>query len=233
VKEFLKNLASRGSYVGVNVEWTPHAVPTAHFYDENNVEVRAISMKNLKNQKEIEEFFIYYGFPLKRKGEMYDDMKAHILQWGGHVYEIHPEVNFLSFAQDYVSSRTLNGQKGYLATISSAEEQQFVDSVLKTYDIPSVWLGGSDEEKESYWKWGNDGQIFSSPSKEQVSLLFTNWAKGEPNNGNGNEDCLTHSHQKGWNDVNCLFETSSLLIEYESGPTKQEGKRGGGGGDEL
>ena len=58
---------------------------------------------------------------------------------------------------------------GYLATITSAQEQTFVDNSIIGSD--PMWLGGTDEKDEGTWEWIT-GENFT----------FANWHKGDPNN---------------------------------------------------
>jgi hypothetical protein len=60
---------------------------------------------------------------------------------------------------------------GYLVTISSEEENQFlyVTFILPTGAWP--WLGGTDEGDEGNWRWRN-GEPWT----------YSNWNPGEPNN---------------------------------------------------
>jgi TolB-like protein len=67
---------------------------------------------------------------------------------------------------------------GYLATITSPEEQKFIEELIsKQGKRNNYWLGGYREGKE--WKWVNG-----------ESFIFKNWMPGEPNNSNGREDKL-------------------------------------------
>ncbi|WP_227861016.1 immunoglobulin-like domain-containing protein [Clostridioides sp. ES-W-0016-02] len=59
------------------------------------------------------------------------------------------------------------GVRGYLATITSANEQEVVHNLTSN----CVWLGGTDEEAEGNWKWVT-GEPFE----------YTNWYPGRPDN---------------------------------------------------
>ena len=69
---------------------------------------------------------------------------------------------------------------GYLATITSQEEQDFVASLASNVDYPDLWIGGSDDGSEGEWYWMN-GEPWD----------YTAWYPGgsvgtvEPNNGLG------------------------------------------------
>ena len=74
---------------------------------------------------------------------------------------------------------------GHLATISSAEENQFISSGVHE----DMWIGFTDEREEGVWEWvtGED-------------VEYTNWGSGEPNNS-GNEDYAHMSGYGQWNDL--------------------------------
>ncbi len=76
---------------------------------------------------------------------------------------------------------------GYLAVVTSAGENQFVDSVCAA----NCWLGAADVVSEWLWIW-----ITQEP------WGYTNWSAGEPNNA-GNEDCLMMWSNGLWNDGGC------------------------------
>jgi hypothetical protein len=86
------------------------------------------------------------------------------LVFGGHYYEVIDEPATWHNAAAYCEQ-----DGGYLATINSAEENQFVYNLT---DIGNqTWLGATDEAVEGTWKWVT-GEPFD----------YTNWGLGEPNN---------------------------------------------------
>ena len=80
------------------------------------------------------------------------------------------------------------GLTGYLASITSAGENDFVAS--KVEGAKNVWIGASDSTKEGEWKWvggPEDGKQFWSGNCKNVDGkivdgYFAQWATGEPNN---------------------------------------------------
>ena len=72
---------------------------------------------------------------------------------------------------------------GYLATITSQEEQDFIASLASNVDYNDFWIGGSDDGSEGEWYWMN-GEPWD----------YTAWYPGgsvgtyEPNNGLGAGD---------------------------------------------
>lgn len=88
---------------------------------------------------------------------------------------------------------------GYLATITSQSEQDFVYTNLISTSPNSVWLGGTDESAEGTWTWvtGEDWN-------------YSNWGGGEPNDYEGAEDYLAcfspldpvaYGREGHWNDT--------------------------------
>ena len=93
------------------------------------------------------------------------------------------------------SSKEL-GLTGYLATVTSAEENNFVSTKLAVETagnqkvVKNVFLGGSDADNENDWKWvggPEKGTSFwsgcdSTAGGAAVSNAYSGWAKLEPNN---------------------------------------------------
>jgi len=98
------------------------------------------------------------------------------------------------------------GLGGYLATITSAAEQSWLQSNV----IPAgqtSHLGGTDESVEGTWVW-----ITGEP------WSYTNWNGGEPNNV-GNEDYLAWNSNTTWNDiVGTSGGTNGYVVEWNVNP---------------
>ncbi|XP_005917437.1 macrophage mannose receptor 1 [Haplochromis burtoni] len=85
-------------------------------------------------------------------------------------------------------------EKARLVSILNREEQAYVNSMVGTGKVTAAWIGMR--------MFGTvDGQyvwVDHSP------MTYTHWAPGEPNNANGEEQCVQmNRHQGGWNDANC------------------------------
>jgi hypothetical protein len=102
------------------------------------------------------------------------------IQWSGngHWYELIEDVVSWPAAEALAEARTWNGKPGYLATITSIEENDFIwTEVIGPGLYPPLgdpWLGGyqnpSHSAPDANWHW-----VTTEP------WYFTNWAAGEPN----------------------------------------------------
>ncbi|XP_024917706.1 macrophage mannose receptor 1 isoform X1 [Cynoglossus semilaevis] len=81
-----------------------------------------------------------------------------------------------------------------LVSILNSNEQAFVNSMVGTGKVAASWIGM---------------RVFGIASAQymwvdQSPVTYTHWASGEPNNANGEEQCVQFNrHQGGWNDANC------------------------------
>jgi opacity protein-like surface antigen len=127
--------------------------------------------------------------------------QAALVQWAvnGHWYEVIPFANQSWSA----ASADAAARGGYLATITSAGEQTFIQSLLTDNPndaLEEYWIGGfqpaGSVEPGGGWQWVTG-----------ESFVYTNWGSGEPNNVGGNEShlALDDRYGWGWND-----NTSSL-----------------------
>lgn len=113
---------------------------------------------------------------------------------------------------------------GYLATITDAQEQAFIQDTFVTPDNIFTFLGArqlsGSQEPEGGWAWDVTNEPWS----------FTNWYWGEPNNSNplGDENIVQiylFEGEKGglWNDnVSTLEDLGGIcnayLVEWDSAP---------------
>lgn len=136
------------------------------------------------------------------------------ISFGGHYYEYVPGSYSWAGARTLALGKTFNGLSGYLANLTSADENSFVKTKIGT----DVWIGGSDEGTEGVWKWmdGPEAGITfwnglstgSAPSGK-----YANWNAGEPNDA-GNEDYAQFYVATGkWNDLPSGSRLG-FLVEY-------------------
>ncbi len=117
-------------------------------------------------------------------------------------------------ARSEALARSINGVSGYLANITSSEENSFVAARI-TQD---GWFGASDASVEGDWVWRDGpeaGTLFWRGTAGGTAFGYENWAGGEPNQS-GEEDCSEfYANGSGWNDLPCGHAgISTYIVEY-------------------
>jgi hypothetical protein len=112
---------------------------------------------------------------------------------------------------------TFKGQKGYLVTITSADEDAFIYA-----NVPqgNIWFALTDEVSEARWtidagpEKGTLIKINNGQLNGNIVGQYNNWAGGEPNNS-GDEDYAVTKWGGGsqWNDLPNHF-SNPYVIEY-------------------
>jgi len=129
-------------------------------------------------------------------------------------------------------NKSLYGLTGYLATITSQQENQFAAEKIQGLG----WFGASDAASENTWRWvtgpeglesyGQGRHFFTQTGAGGYAINnnYSHWAGGEPNQA-GNED-YAHFYTNGnWNDF--AYNNTSIagyVVEYggmPGGPTLQ------------
>ncbi|MCO5045585.1 MAG: protein kinase [Kiritimatiellae bacterium] len=94
---------------------------------------------------------------------------------------------------------------GNLSSVLSAAANEWL---VGTFTIPalgrSLWLGGTDEGTESYWRWMNGD-----------SWRYENWGRPEPNNANGVEHSLAMRPDGWWIDADGHSYRLPFVIEWK------------------
>jgi hypothetical protein len=110
---------------------------------------------------------------------------------------------------------------GYLATVTSAEEQAFLVANLGT---DPAWIGGSDEGSPDTWSWRagpETGIVFYLQGSPDPQPGFSAWAPFEPNDflGEAGEQFLEYGFidTGEWNDLSpggsdCCLD--SFIVEF-------------------
>ncbi|MCC6234012.1 MAG: hypothetical protein IT580_15310 [Verrucomicrobiales bacterium] len=158
--------------------------------------------------------------------------------WNGHYYDYFPASGIAwPDADSAARALTHNGLSGHLATLTSAEENRFVSTLVdglesypgdpKLEDVLAAWVGGyqdpADEpDPTKGWKWVNgEGAI----PMVNGNSPFGNWFTGEPNDwlGPQSENHLSIWGSAGygntigtWNDEGGPWNISGYLVEYET-----------------
>ncbi len=137
----------------------------------------------------------------------------------GHMYEVVDNGSGIDWytAIGLASMRTFNGATGYLATVTTQAENDYLVGRLSG----DGWFGASDESAEGDWRWINGpetGTAFWTGLGDGAAVdgLFSNWAGSEPNDAGDGEDCAQfYSDGSGWNDLPCDYSSLQYyVVEY-------------------
>ncbi len=131
----------------------------------------------------------------------------------GHWYQVVTTPTTISWndASAAASAMMQDGLPGYLVTITSPQENDWILSHLTMGD---VWTGAIQSpgavEPLGGWGWITD-----------EPWTFSNWCSGEPANTGGNEDRLTITYSwprcpGGWNDASQNNVCSGFLVEWSA-----------------
>jgi hypothetical protein len=135
----------------------------------------------------------------------------------GHFYKPISNGNTYTGARAASEASTFKGQTGYLVTITSADEDNFIQ-----LNVPqqNIWFALTDEVTEGRWiidAGPEKGTIIKTSNGQYNGNIvgqYNNWAGGEPNNS-GNEDYPVTKWSGGtqWNDLPNGFYCA-YVIEY-------------------
>ncbi|XP_068430349.1 uncharacterized protein [Clinocottus analis] len=99
-------------------------------------------------------------------------------------------------------------ERASLVSIHSRDEQAYVNTMVGTGQIAAAWIGMRMFGVASgQYMW-----VDLSP------VTYTHWGSGEPNNANGEEQCVQmNRHQGGWNDANCGRAAAGYVCKKSPG----------------
>ena len=113
---------------------------------------------------------------------------------------------------------TFKGQQGYLVTITSTSEEEFI-----RVNVPAtnVWFAATDEVVDGRWvidagpERGTLMKTSNGQTAGNIQGVYNNWCPGEPNGSNGSENYAVAK----WNGAACWNDLSNnwnnpYVIEY-------------------
>lgn len=146
-----------------------------------------------------------------------DEVGKFFYQTNEHYYEFisAPGITWTD-AKTAAEAKTLYGLNGYLTTVTSSAENDFIAPKLGGQG----WMGANDANAEGAWFWmtgPESGTQFWSGTGggSTVGGEYNNWAAGEPNDSGGNEDHAHFLSNGEWNDYR--IDNSSItgyVVEY-------------------
>jgi len=194
------------------VEWVPGAAPTAYFYDGTGNQISEVVLGD-RSLTELLSLFTENGFTPTVESQPYSEPLA-TREYGGHTYIFFNTENPVAPAVEKAKSLG-----GYLVTVTSSQEQDFLAKVMNELQMNRAWLGASDASEEGVWKWSDgleNDVVFYNHNPESGVTGFSFWFKGEPNNVDA-EHCA-NVFPDGWNDVCCVTEKNALVVEIGQDP---------------
>ena len=192
------------------------------FYNDINEGETIYITGNLEDVNTVLSTMQYYAYGV---GE--DTLEVSLIGEGqiyfpgnGHIYQIINAGGIThTDAKLAAEALTVDGVSGYLVTITSQEESDFISTRLEG----DGWIGATDEDVEGDWKWTGGPEAGTSfwsglgvgqePEGNAVGGEFSNWAYGEPNDSSG-EDCAQYYSDGGWNDLPCSYTLGYYVAEF-------------------
>ena len=145
----------------------------------------------------------HLGFIIDDKAHYYEFVSSNGIEWID--------------AKTGAENKSFFGMSGYLAEITTSEENDFIKNQLRQSDgtIPRGWIGArrkstdtSNRNSSDYrtWIWDGgpgSGTVFWSgnESGSAVSGRFNSWAFEEPNDGGSGEPYAHFKQDGNWNDL--------------------------------
>ncbi len=126
--------------------------------------------------------------------------------FNGHSYQLFNEQMNWNSAKQYCENLG-----GHLVTITSEQEQNFLENLIKSGTKEGYWIGATDEKTEGVYEWIT-GEVFS----------YTAWRYDQPDNNFGDdsvngEDYLHLWTEGKWNDniIDGSWVSMGFICEWE------------------
>ncbi|KAK3101324.1 hypothetical protein FSP39_002679 [Pinctada imbricata] len=77
--------------------------------------------------------------------------------------------------------------------------------IAEVVGLQGFWLGATDDQQEGHWIW----------IKDREPVDYSDWAPGEPNNKDSEENCLEYFAEQSfkWNDAPCRLKRRFICEE--------------------
>lgn len=165
----------------------------------------------------------------------------------GHFYQyVLASDSVLTWDQSFAaaSASSYLGHQGYLATITSKDEQAFIEGILGSFTFEGSYvdfaIGGSDRSVEGEWRWVNgpeagtqfwSGATSGSPVNGSFAYWETLWGSYRQPDNAGGENVLSiqinntpgsfpSDQRYMWNDLPDGWQMAGYVVEYGSEPSE-------------
>jgi hypothetical protein len=136
----------------------------------------------------------------------------------GHFYKPISQGAYYPQAKINAHATTFKGQEGYLLTLTSANEEDFIKA-----NVPqnNIWFAATDKVIDGKWVIDDGPEIGTVMKTSNGQLtgnipgVYNNWCGGEPNGNNHSEDYPVAKWNGAacWNDLNPNYN-NPYVIEY-------------------
>jgi len=135
----------------------------------------------------------------------------------GHFYRPISTTATYDNAKTLSAAQTFKGQTGYLVTLTSADEENFV-----ILNVPqnNIWIALSDRLQEGYWRIdaGPEANTLIKTQNGQTAGnivgQYNNWCGGEPNDAGGEDYAVTKwGGGSCWNDLPAHY-ANPYIVEF-------------------
>lgn len=139
--------------------------------DVSNSFTKEVEIRSSKNT----EINIYTDFEVTDETANTTNILADAVEYNGHYYQYYAISSITTWEEAQLYCESLGG---YLVTITSKDEQEFVfDYVEPLADDEYVFIGIQNANDPTNWETWDNGE----------SVTYTNWGSGEPDNYNGTQ----------------------------------------------
>ena len=152
-------------------------------------------------------------------------LAAEPVRWdgNGHYYDLILDFRITwSAARLAAESSSFHGVPGHLVTITSAEENEFINSTLNTgLDDQFAWTGGYEPADDGVWLWAvgpESGIQYSIDGVPTPPFNYVGWDGADPNDVAADEDYMSYIIGNHWNDHAPGGWADSPMIPGEDDP---------------